>query len=147
MGGTVRDQLISPSRAVLQGKSCSVMNLLRYAAHGRRSRCWPDIIGSNASRQTIREISYRLVAALAPLVTAYSWNARPLWATRSTVHQFRRGSSRKTHWEKSWRKEIIKIPVIPMSRDSFSRGLQVLITFHDRKSQRSFHSFIFDASS
>ena len=37
-----------------------------------------DIIGSNASRQTIREISYRLVAALAPLVTAYSWNARPL---------------------------------------------------------------------
>lgn len=34
-----------------------------------------DIIGSNASRQTIREISYRLVAALAPLVTAYSWNA------------------------------------------------------------------------
>lgn len=34
------------------------------------------IIGSNASRQTIREISYRLVAALAPFVTAYSWNAR-----------------------------------------------------------------------
>lgn len=34
-----------------------------------------DIIGSNASRQTTREISYRLVAALALLVTAYSWNA------------------------------------------------------------------------
>lgn len=37
-----------------------------------------DIIGSNASCQTIREISYRLVAALALLVTAYSWNARSL---------------------------------------------------------------------
>lgn len=34
-----------------------------------------DIIGSNASRQTTREISYRLVAALALFVTAYSWNA------------------------------------------------------------------------
>lgn len=34
-----------------------------------------DIIGSNASCQTIREISYRLVAALAPLVTAYSGNS------------------------------------------------------------------------
>lgn len=36
-----------------------------------------DIIGSNASRQTTREISYRLVAALALFVTAYSWNAQP----------------------------------------------------------------------
>lgn len=37
-----------------------------------------DIIGSNASCQTIREISYRLVAALALCVTAYSWNAQSL---------------------------------------------------------------------
>ena len=51
----------------------------REGDRGReRVRRRADIIGSNASRQTIREISYRLVAALAPLVTAYSWNARPL---------------------------------------------------------------------
>lgn len=41
-----------------------------------------DIIGSNASRQTTREISYRLVAALALFVTAYSWNAQPLLIAR-----------------------------------------------------------------
>lgn len=43
-----------------------------------------DIIGSNASCQTIREISYRLVAALALFVTAYSWNAQPLLIARDT---------------------------------------------------------------
>lgn len=43
-----------------------------------------DIIGSNASRQTTREISYRLVAALALFVTAYSWNAQPLLIVRDT---------------------------------------------------------------
>lgn len=43
-----------------------------------------DIIGSNASRQTIREISYRLVAALALFMTAYSWNAQPLLIGKRT---------------------------------------------------------------
>lgn len=43
-----------------------------------------DIIGSNASRQTIREISYRIVAALALFVTAYSWNAQPLLIAKDT---------------------------------------------------------------
>jgi len=43
-----------------------------------------DIIGSNASRQTTREISYRLVAALALFVTAYSWNAQSLLIARGT---------------------------------------------------------------
>lgn len=43
-----------------------------------------DIIGSNASRQTTREISYRLVAALALFVTAYSWNAQSLLIARDT---------------------------------------------------------------
>lgn len=43
-----------------------------------------DIIGSNASRQTTREISYRLVAALALFMTAYSWNAQSLLIARDT---------------------------------------------------------------
>lgn len=53
-----------------------------------------DIIGSNASRQTIREISYRLLAALALFVTAYSWS--PLFDSEScepvasTIHALSR---------------------------------------------------------
>ena len=79
-----------PNKHVEEYRRVSSNTRLIFSRGGRKSRTndasparsparsFPqprDIIGSNASRQTIREISYRLVAALAPLVTAYSWNA------------------------------------------------------------------------
>lgn len=60
------------------------MNSVATARDGDALLMLLDIIGSNASRQTTREISYRLVAALALFVTAYSWNAQSLLIARDT---------------------------------------------------------------